>query len=49
MDLIEYIKQYGPWVALLFYYFFRLDRQMERVIDLLVDIRDFLKPTKGDV
>jgi hypothetical protein len=42
-DLLVYTKQFGPWVALLVYYFFRLDRQIERIIELLTDQRHLLE------
>lgn len=36
---LERLERIGPWIALLVYYFLRLDRQMCRVIELLEDIR----------
>jgi hypothetical protein len=37
--LVLYFKEYGPWLAILIYYLFRLDRQMIRLLELLSDIR----------
>lgn len=40
---LERLERIGPWVALLLYYFLRLDRQLLRVIELLHDIRTELR------
>ena len=37
---LDYVKQFGPWLVLLGYYFFRLDRQLLRIIELLEDQRN---------
>ena len=40
--VLEYIGRFGPWIALLGYYFFRLDRQLLRIIELLEDERNLM-------
>lgn len=45
---MERLERLGPWVLLLIYYFFRLDRQMVRVIEVLEDIRSELIHARRD-